>query len=113
MCRSRGDKMKEYLYLIRPVRPELLTDGPTAQEREYLGKHFSYLQKLTDEGVVILAGRTLNTDPSSFGIVIFLAKDDEAAERIMNDDPAVHGGVMTAELFPYSVALMTKRRFDK
>ena len=105
--------MKEYIYRIQPVRPELLTDGPTHEEMEHLGRHFAYLQELTEKGVIILAGRTLNTDPTSFGIVIFLADDDEHAMDIMNDDPAVSGEVMTAALFPYSVALMTKKRPDK
>jgi uncharacterized protein YciI len=56
--------------------------------------------------VVILAGRTLNADESSFGIVIFRAASGEEAQAVMKADPAVQQGVMQAELFPYRVALM-------
>jgi len=98
----------EYLYRIQSTRPELLTDGPTPDEAGALEGHFAYLQDLTDRGVVLLAGRTLNTDPSNFGIVIFRAESAAAAQEIMTNDPAVAGGVMTAELFPYRVALLGK-----
>ena len=102
-------ELEEYLYLIQPMRVEMLWAGPTPQEAEIVSQHFSYLEALTDQGIVILAGRTLNTDESSFGIVIFKAESEEAARVIMNDDPAVEAGVMRAKLFPYRVALMATR----
>ena len=98
--------MSEYLYRIQPTRVEMLSEGPTPEEERIVGDHYSYLKKLTDQGVVILAGRTLNTDESSFGIIIFRADSEEAAWRIVADDPAVRGGVMRAELYPYRIALM-------
>lgn len=61
---------------------------------------------LTRRGVVVLGGRTLDSDPSSFGIVIFRAGSQAAAEGIMRGDPAVSAGIFRAELFPHSVALM-------
>jgi uncharacterized protein YciI len=88
----------------------MLSEGPTPEEERIVGDHYSYLKKLTDQGVVILAGRTLNTDESSFGIIIFRADSEEAARRIVADDPAVRGGVMRAELFPYRIALMEDQR---
>lgn len=95
-----------YLYRIQPTRPAMLTEGSTPQESEIVGQHFAYLQKLTQQGTVLLAGRTLNTDVSSFGIVIFRAETEAEAQGIMQDDPAVAQGVMRAELFPYRVALL-------
>ncbi len=81
-------------------------EGPTAEEERVVGEHFAYLQGLTERGVLILAGRTLNTDESSFGIVIFWALSEQAAREIMENDPALRQGVMKGELFPYRVALM-------
>lgn len=95
-----------YLYRIQPTRPAMLTEGPTAEEGRLIGEHFEYLKSLTEIGVVHLAGRTTNTDPTSFGIVLFAAHSDDAARVIMEQDPAVAGGVMRAELFPFSVALL-------
>jgi hypothetical protein len=99
---------KQYLYRIQPTRPAMLTDGPTGAEAEIVSQHFNYLKDLTERGIVILAGRTLNTDPTSFGIVIFNAVTDDAARAIVDHDPAVNQGVMRAELFPYRVALMVQ-----
>ena len=58
------------------------------------------------DGKLILAGRTLNMDEKTFGIVILEVTSKEEAETIMKNDPAVSEGIMTAELFPYRVALM-------
>jgi len=100
---------QQYLYLIQPTRMAMLTDGPTPQEDEAVSQHFDYLKALADRGTVILAGRTLNTDESSFGIVIFKAESEEAARAVMNNDPTVQAGVMRARLFPYRIALMADR----
>ncbi len=68
--------------------------------------HFEYLQDLMAKGVVILAGRTLNKDQSSFGIIIINAESDEEARRTMQNDPAVKNRVVQAELYPYRIALL-------
>jgi len=97
--------MSTYLYRIQTVRPAMLTDAPTDHESEVTTQHFNYLKDLTEKGVVILAGRSTNTDYSSFGIIIFNADSDEAAQQIVDNDPAVQNRVMRAELYPYRMAL--------
>ncbi|MCX6029928.1 MAG: family 10 glycosylhydrolase [Chloroflexi bacterium] len=99
---------KEYLYRIQPTRHTMLTDGPTPEEAELVSQHFAYLEGLTQQGVVVLAGRTPTTNTSSFGIVIFRAASDKAARSIMAADPAVRGGVMRARLFPFCIALLNR-----
>jgi len=79
---------------------------PRRRKKRSSSQHFDYLKALTVQGVVVLAGRTLNTDESSFGIVILTAASEDAARAIMHNDPAVKQGVMRAELFPYRIALM-------
>lgn len=96
--------MSEYLYRITPTRPAMLGEGPTPQEREIISKHFHYLERLLGEGQVTLAGRTTLEDASTFGIVL-LEADEATARSIMDNDPAVRGGVMHAELFPFRTAL--------
>ena len=98
----------QYLYRIQPTRLEMLTEGPTEEESEITSQHFAYLKGLVEEGVIILAGRTLNADESTFGITILNAESEEVAMQIMRDDPAVCGGVMNAELFPYRIALISE-----
>jgi uncharacterized protein YciI len=86
----------------------MLTNGPTAEEGEIVAQHFSYLKQLTEERVVVLAGRTLNTDEKSFGIVIIQADSEETARDVMRNDPAVKHQVMRAELYPYRIAFIAK-----
>jgi uncharacterized protein YciI len=101
-------ELKHYLYRIQPVRPAMLTEGPTPEEAQWVNEHFAYLKGLTEKGIVLLAGRTTNTDHSSFGIVIFLAESDEAMHDLVANDPAVKNRVMRAEIYPYRIALISK-----
>jgi uncharacterized protein YciI len=97
--------MPQYLYRIAPTRPTMLTEGLTPEEERVISDHFAYLEAGVAEGVVLLAGRTLNTDASTFGIVILRAATEAEARRRMEADPAVQRGVMSAALFPFRVAL--------
>ena len=97
--------MPTYIYRIQPVRPEMLSEGATAEEERIAGEHFEYLKRLMDEGVLILAGRTLTSDYSAFGIAIFDARDDEHMRQITADDPGVAQKLFRAEWHPYRIAL--------
>ncbi len=105
MSEHKESATKQFLYKIQPTRIAMLSEGPTEQEATIVGQHFAYLKGLTAQGTVLLAGRTLNTDERSFGIVVFQAESDAAAQAIVDGDPAVKQGVMNAELFPYRIAL--------
>lgn len=96
----------QYIYMLKVARLEQLTEGPTAEEQAIVSQHFSYLQDLTEQGIAILVGRTLNLDANTFGIVVFQAATEAEAEKIMIHDPAVKNGVMQARLFPFRIALM-------
>jgi uncharacterized protein len=98
--------MEQWLYLLKPTRLGMLTDGATPEEAETVSRHFAYVQDLTEKGIMILVGRTQNKDESTFGIAIFEAEDESAARKIMEADPTVASGVMRATLYPYKVALM-------
>ncbi len=97
--------MPTYIYRIQPVRPEMLSEGATAEEERIAGEHFEYLKRLMSEGVLILAGRTLNSDYSAFGIAIFEARDDAHMREITACDPGVAQKLFRAEWFPYRIAL--------
>jgi uncharacterized protein len=95
-----------YIYRIQLVRQEMLSEGSTPEEDRIIEDHFRYLERLTQEGVVRLAGRTLSSDGASFGIVILSADSEDSAEAVVREDPAVKGQVMRAELFPFRIALL-------
>src|SRR3954447_11283929 len=98
--------MNEFLYVLRPARADMLSGGPTERERVVVGEHFGYLRGLCDRGVVVLAGRTTTEDERVFGVCVLRAEGEGEARGIMLADPAVAGGVMTAELFPLQVAMV-------
>ena len=98
----------QFIYVLKPTRLGMLTEGSKPEERDTVSRHFAYFKDLTEKGVMILMGRTQNNDESTFGIAVFEAEDESAAQKIMAQDPAVLGGVMTATLYPYKIALMRK-----
>ena len=106
--KGRGIMSSQYLYRITPVRDGFLLKS-TPEEDAIVGKHFQYLQSLTAQGVVLLAGRTLHTDVTSHGLVLLAATTEENAQGIMENDPAVKAGIFRAELFPFSVALVSEQ----
>ena len=98
----------QYIYKLHPVRPEMLVHGPSDAESCILLDHVTYLEQLAEKNVVLLAGRTQTTDDSTFGIVILKADSESKARVIMENDPAVMGGVMNAELFPYKISILSR-----
>jgi len=105
---KRPQPKPQWLYYLVPARLGMVTSEATAEEIETVSRHFAYLKDLTEKGVMVLMGRTQNNDESTFGIAIFEAEDESAARKIMENDPAITGGVMTATLYPYKIALMRK-----
>jgi len=105
---KRPKPKRQWLYYLKPARLGMVTEQATPEEIETVSRHFAYLKELTEQGVMILMGRTQNNDENTFGIAIFEAEDESAANQIMANDPAVSGGVMRATLYPYKIALMKK-----
>jgi uncharacterized protein len=100
--------MQEFLYRLQLVRGDMLRTGPTASEQALVAEHFAYLQNLNAQDVIILVGRTLTTDENTMGLTIFRAESEDSARRIMDGDPAVKKGLMTATLYPFKVVLQGK-----
>lgn len=102
----KKDEKKQFIYVLKLI-PRLREEKNwTKEDGEIVGRHFRRLQQLHKEGRVILAGRTLNeSDPSQFGVVILVADSEAEARKMMEEDDAVKEKIMTAQLFPFSVAL--------
>lgn len=98
--------MSDWLYFIHPPR-ENFVPTMTEAEKAAWAVHFARLQRLLAEGVLVLAGPTLG--PINTGIAVFEAPDEEAARRIMNEDPVIAGGFAKGELRPFRVALLRGR----
>jgi uncharacterized protein len=104
----KAAKPKQFIYVLRLV-PRLHADsGWTKEDNAMLERHFVRFQQAAKSGQLILAGRTSEPGDKTFGIAIFEASDEDAARKFMQEDPAVAGGLMTAELHPFAVALQRK-----
>lgn len=95
---------EQFLYVLRATRLGMLTAGPTDEEAAVLEQHVAYLSGLATAGRVLLFGRTQTHDDATRGYVIFQAVDEAAARALVEGDPAVSAGVMSAELHPYKIA---------
>jgi uncharacterized protein YciI len=98
--------VRTFLYEFEAVRPEMITD-PTAwtEEDDRIAEaHFAYLKQATEEGIVLLAGRSL--DGKGPAIVILDAETEDEARRFMQNDPFVAQGLMRATLHPFRASLV-------
>ena len=99
---------QQYVYVLHLTSRLHDKSAWTEAENKAVGQHFARLAKATEGGQVTLAGRTTESLDKAFGLVVFEAESEEAAKLLMESDPAVIAGVMTATLDPYSVALLRK-----
>ena len=96
-----------FMYTLHPTRLAMLTEGPTDAERAAAAEHWTYSQKLLEDGVIVFGGRTLErTSAGSFAIAVIRADSEQEARQIMEADPAVNAGVFRARLFPFQPMLM-------
>lgn len=101
-------KRMQFIYVLR-IAPGFQEAGAwTEREAVVVKRHFERLAVAATQGKVILAGRTTEPLPTTFGVVIFEADNEGAARQFMEADPAVGSGLMTASLHPYTVALQRK-----
>lgn len=98
--------MSEWIYFLHPPRDDFAATM-TPEEQAAWGKHFERLQRLLAEGVLVLAGPTLGR--VNTGIAVFEAPDEDAARRIVEEDPAISGGFARGELRPFRVSLLRGR----
>jgi uncharacterized protein YciI len=98
--------MAEWIFFLHTPR-ENFAATMTDDERRVWGEHFSRLQQLLADGVLVLAGPTLGS--LNTGVAVFEAPDEAAALRVMNDDPCIRAGYARGELRPFKVSLLRGR----
>ncbi len=98
--------MPEWIYFIHPPR-ENFAATMTDEERRVWGEHAERLQRLLDEGVLIMAGPTLGS--VNTGIGVFEAPDEATARRIVEEDPTIASGLARGELRPFRASFLRGR----
>jgi uncharacterized protein YciI len=100
------DAVSAWISFLHPPREDFAATM-TPQEEAVWDGHFERLQELLAKGVLVLAGPTLGR--INTGIAVFEAPDEEAARRIMEEDPVIAGGFARGELRPFRVSLLRGR----
>ena len=98
--------MPEWIYFIHPPREDFAATMTDA-EKQVGGEHAQRLQRMLDEGVLILAGPTLGT--INTGVAVIEAPDEETARRIMAEDPTIASGIARGELRPFRASFVRGR----
>ena len=101
-------KLPQFICVLRVAPGRYDENTWSKEDNAAVEKHFNQLKEAAERGQLILAGRTSESLDKTFGIVVFEAKDQEAASEFVKEDPAVAAGLFTAELHPFSVALARK-----
>ena len=98
--------MPQWIYFIHPPREDFAATM-TDEEREVWDRHFQRLQQLLVDGTLILAGPTLGR--VNTGIAVIEAPDEDAARKLMEEDPAIETGLARGELRAFRASLLRGR----
>ena len=77
---------------------------PTPEEDGIVAEHFAHLLRLHEEGKLVLAGPS-PVPHDTIGIAVFDLDDEAEVRAILDVDPAVTNGVMTAEIRPFRISI--------
>jgi len=75
----------------------------TDEESEIMSRHFAYLSGLLEKGKLVIAGPELS---GKFGMGIYETETPEEAKELLMNDPAVKSGIVTPEIYPFSISLL-------
>ncbi len=98
--------MAEWIYFLHPPREDFAATM-TDEEKEVWAVHFERFRRMLAEGSLVLVGPTLGR--TNTGVAVFEAPDEEAARRVVAEDPVVAGGFAQAELHQFRVSLLRGR----
>ena len=100
--RLGGDErgMKTYVLCILKTGPK---DGEVKgdERKTIFAGHFANIERLADDGKLVVAGPFGKNDKSYRGLYIFNVATTEEAEKLVILDPAVQAGVFVYDLTPW------------
>lgn len=87
--------MREYVLVVLKTGPTRVPDGK--QRDEMFAGHFANIERLSNEGKLVVAG-PFSEDPDKWrGLFVFAVADVEEAKRLTRTDPVIVKGEMVAE----------------
>lgn len=98
--------MKQYVFCI--LKTGSNTTATPDEKKKYFEGHMANINKLAEEGKLVVAGPFMKNDRNYRGIFIFNCSTIEEAQKLVETDPAVKAKIFEVELTPWysSAALM-------
>ena len=93
--------MKRYVFCILKTGPRDSEIKDKAERDKIFAGHMANIQRLADEGKLALAGPFGKNDRTYRGLFIFSVATVEEAQKLVETDPVIKSGMMTAELTPW------------
>jgi uncharacterized protein YciI len=101
---AQAPPAKQFLLRVEVVRKDFTFQNITPDEMKIAGAHMAYLRSLEAEGKLTYAGQVF--DPKGlWGITVVNAPAAEAAEALLEADPAVKAGFFRGEVIPFRAVL--------
>ena len=99
--------MKSYVLVL--LKTGAQAGAPKAERQKAFAGHMANIQRLADEGKLVVAGPLLKNDHNYEGIFIFNVKTVKEAEALLATDPAVASGLLAFEAYGwYGTAALTE-----
>ncbi len=95
------EKQSLYVGIFKATNLDFVKKGPRPEDMPLIRQHVEMLQKLGDQGISIIAGHTTNHDETAFGLAVVRAASQDAARKILEEDPLVRAGILTVTVFPF------------
>lgn len=98
--------MKNYVFCI--LKTGSNTTATAEERKKYFEGHMANINRLADQGKLVIAGPFMKNERNYRGIFIFNCATIEEAQKLVETDPAVQAKIFEAELTPWysSASLM-------
>lgn len=91
--------MKSYILVILKTGPNLTADKKFIDS--CFAGHMQNMGVMVKENQLVVAGPISKNDKTYRGIFILNLTNTEAAEKLLQNDPAIHSGLLSAELYKW------------
>lgn len=91
--------MKQYVFVI--LKTGTVTIEDKAKVSELFNGHLENINRLAEEGKLVVAGPFFKNDKNYRGLFIFNVKTLEEAKALLETDPAVSAQLLEAEMYQW------------
>ena len=92
-----------FVYHLKLLEKYKVKNHWTEKEHEIQKEHVAYLDSLTDKKKLIIAGISEEGLKNQKGLVLLRVKDYQEALSIVQNDPSIRQGMMTADIQQFNI----------